>query len=491
MFNNLVIFEMANNHQGSLKHGLKIIDTYSNISKNLFNPAIKLQYRDLNTFISKTELKAKKNKHVDRFISTKLERDEFKIFCNKIKSNNLKLIITPFDEVSVNYAIEDGVDILKIASCSANDWPLIEKIAMTKKPVIFSTGGQDLNSIDKLYSFFSHKSIEFAIMHCVSIYPSEFNDAQISFIKRLKKRYPNVPIGYSGHESPNDNSTIKVAIGCGAKLFERHVGIKNKNIKLNSYSMDPAQTSNWIRSINNSFTILGTKSNKEISKLEKKSIMDLQRGVFLSKNINKGKKIKFNDIYFAFPLQKDQISSGEFVENIVASKNYKKNSPLKQDVKQRNSKIIRSYIHQYKGLFNENNVVVGNSEQIELSHHNGINKFSKTGCILITIINKIYCKKLVGLLPGQKHPNHRHFRKNESFHILSGEITLLLNDIKYLLKKGDVIHINKGTWHSFYSDKGCIFEEVSSRYIVGDSEYKEQKINNLDPYERKTKIDQW
>ena len=98
---------------------------------------------------------------------------------------------------------------------------------------------------------------------------------------------------------------------------------------------------------------------------------------------------------------------------------------------------------------------------------------------------------MVGLLPGQKHPNHRHFRKNESFHILSGEITLLLNDIKYLLKKGDVIHINKGTWHSFYSDKGCIFEEVSSRYIVGDSEYKELKINNLDPYERKTKIDQW
>ena len=55
MFNNLVIFEMANNHQGSVKHGLKIIDTYSDISKNLFNPAIKLQYRDLNTFISKNK----------------------------------------------------------------------------------------------------------------------------------------------------------------------------------------------------------------------------------------------------------------------------------------------------------------------------------------------------------------------------------------------------------------------------------------------------
>ena len=176
---------MANNHQGSLKHGLKIIDTYSNISKNLFNPAIKLQYRDLNTFISKTELK-EKNKHVDRFISTKLKEMNLK-FCNKIKSNNLKLIITPFDEVSVNYAIEDGVDILKIASCSANDWPLIEKIAITKKPVIFLPVS-DLNSIDKLYSFLS-QSIEFAIMHYVSIYPTEFNDAQISLLKDLKDNF--------------------------------------------------------------------------------------------------------------------------------------------------------------------------------------------------------------------------------------------------------------------------------------------------------------
>ena len=58
-----------------------------------------------------------------------------------------------------------------------------------------------------------------------------------------------------------------------------------------------------------------------------------------------------------FLYKKIKVSSGEFVENIVASKNYKKNSPLKQDVKQKNSKLIRSYIHQYKGLFNENNVV--------------------------------------------------------------------------------------------------------------------------------------
>ena len=63
-------------------------------------------------------------------------------------------------------------------------------------------------------------------------------------------------------------------------------------------------------------------------------------------------------------------------------------------------------------------------------------------------INKSYCK-ISRPTSGQKHPNHRHFKKNESFHILSGEITYILR-YKIYSKKGDVIHINKGTWHSFY-----------------------------------------
>ena len=493
MFKKLVIFEMANNHQGLNKHGLKIIKKYSSLGNEFnLNHAIKLQYRNLDTFISKKELKLKQNKHVTRFISTSLKRQIFNNFCKEIKLNNAKLIITPFDEISVDHANEDGVDIVKIASCSANDWPLIEKIASIKKPVIFSTGGQNIDEIDNLYSFFSHKKIDFAIMHCVSMYPTEYSDAQINFIKKLKNRYKNIVIGYSGHESPNDTSTVQVAAGAGAQIFERHVGIPTSKIKLNSYSMNVNQTRKWLISLNNSFKILGNNQNiKNIKPLEKQSIMELQRGVFLNKKITKGKKIKLNDVYFAFPLEKNQVSSGDFYENIRASQNYQSNSPLKENIKILESKKIRKYIHDFKGMFAESNVVVGDYESIELSHHYGLKNFAKIGCILITVINKSYCKKLVGVLPNQKHPSHRHFKKNESFHILSGKLVFELNNIKYKLKEGDVIHVEKGSWHSFESEEGCIFEEVSSKYFVGDSEYIDKKITMIDPYERKTKIEQW
>ena len=128
---------------------------------------------------------------------------------------------------------------------------------------------------------------------------------------------------------------------------------------------------------------------------------------------------------------------------------------------------------------------------MELSHHYGINKFNKFGIFMITFFNNFYCKKIICLLAGQRNPLHRHFKKTESFHILYGELLLILNDIKYTLKKGDTITIDKGMWHEFKSENGCIFEEISTKHVIGDSEYKDRKINSLDTYERKTKIEIW
>ena len=110
---------------------------------------------------------------------------------------------------------------------------------------------------------------------------------------------------------------------------------------------------------------------------------------------------------------------------------------------------------------------------------------------MITFFNDAYCKKIICLLPGQRNPLHRHFKKTESFHLMYGELDLKLNDIDYKLKKGDTITVQKGMWHEFASANGCVFEEISTKHIIGDSEYKDKKINDLDTYERKTKIEIW
>ena len=126
---------------------------------------------------------------------------------------------------------------------------------------------------------------------------------------------------------------------------------------------------------------------------------------------------------------------------------------------------------------------------MEISHHDGINNFNKVGCYLFNIINKEYAKKLIVMLPNQKHPLHFHKKKSESFIILHGSLKLIDNKESYKLNPGDVVHLRKNSWHRFTAGtKGCIFEEISSTSIADDSFYYKKSIKKMQRNKRKTYI---
>ena len=95
---------------------------------------------------------------------------------------------------------------------------------------------------------------------------------------------------------------------------------------------------------------------------------------------------------------------------------------------------------------------------------------------MISVINQSYCKKLILMLPGQKHPEQYHKIKQESFFILHGTVQLILNKKKYNLKTGDLITIQKKNIHAFSSKNGAIIEELSTTSIKEDSYYLDKKI---------------
>ena len=129
---------------------------------------------------------------------------------------------------------------------------------------------------------------------------------------------------------------------------------------------------------------------------------------------------------------------------------------------------------------------------MEISHHQGLDNFKKTGCYLFNLINQEYAKKIIVMLPNQSHPVHHHKIKNETFHILSGTLTLTLNKKKKILKKGDVIDIKKNSYHKFKAGpKGCIFDEISTTSFKSDSHYENLKIKKLKRFQRKTIIRSW
>ena len=162
-FEDLFVLEMANNHWGRLERGKKIVDDFAHVVRyNGIRASIKLQFRDVASFIHKDYLNAD-NRYIKKALDTKMSKADFASLVDYIRKAGCIPTATPFDEASVDLAQELELPMLKIASSDLNDWVLIEKIATTRKPVIASTGGSSLKDIDDLVTFFETRRIPLAI----------------------------------------------------------------------------------------------------------------------------------------------------------------------------------------------------------------------------------------------------------------------------------------------------------------------------------------
>lgn len=488
-FHHLFIFEMANNHGGSVEHGKKIIDAMAEISKKRkINAAVKFQFRDLDTFIHPAFRDNKEVKHIGRFLSTRLSVKQFGELVAHTKKSGLLAIATPFDETSVQTCMDLKIDIIKVASCSVSDWPLLEAVAKANKPVIISTGGTVLSDIDKVVNFFTHKGVSFALLHCVGVYPTPHEMLHMGIIRRLIRRYPGVAIGYSGHEAPEALEPVAVAVSMGATILERHVGVETSDIKLNGYSMNPDQTDRWVEAAQRAWVIMG-EEEKAVSGTEKESLESLMRGTYAKRPIKKGQLIGTDDIHFAVPLQDGQLTSGEFGSYrsvFTASRDYAPNEPIQETITLHPLRLVREAVHAAKGMLNEAGISIGGDCTIELSHHYGMDRFADIGATIINMINREYCKKLIIVFPGQRHPVHKHEKKEETFEMLAGDLEVKLDHDVIQLKPGDRLLIKRNTWHSFSSKNGAIFEEISTTHYRDDSHYEDTTISTLDPLQRKT-----
>lgn len=494
-FNELFIYDLANNHQGDLEHGMNIINALGNVTRDKgIKAALKFQFRQLDTFIH-PEFKDKKDiKHIPRFMSTALSIEDYKTLTEAVRDNGMLTICTPFDEESVDVILDMGIKIIKVASCSAIDRPLLERIAQANKPVVVSTGGLSHSKIDRLVSFLEYNGVDFALMHCVALYPTPNDKLNLNQIGQLRNRFPHIPIGFSTHEEPENYDAIRIAYAKGASIFERHVGMETEKHKLNTYSSKPDQISRWIDSYKDSVAACGCNERSPADLAEIDSLKSLIRGVFFRKKIKKGQLINREDVFFAMPLQENQLTSGEWFKGLKADQDYEPNQALNEtlaDLGTSKEESIFRIMLQAKGLLNKARVFIGKDSSIEISHHLGLKRFREFGAVIIDCINRNYCKKIIVLLPRQQHPYHYHKIKEETFQLLSGDMDIELQGNKTQMQVGDTFLVKPGQWHKFNTLAGAILEEVSTTHYDNDSFYEDERIARMPRGERKTKISNW
>lgn len=482
MKRSLFIFELANNHSGEVEHGINTIKAFAEVAnKYNFDFAFKFQYRDLDTLIHPEYKDRMDIKYIKRFSETKLSEEQFLELKQAVVETGFKTICTPFDEASVDKIVNHGYEVIKIASCSFTDWPLLEKVALAGKPVIASTAGASLEDIDHVVSFFTNRGVKLTIMHCIGEYPTARKNLQLNQLSLLTQRYPMVTVGFSTHEDPNNVDSIKMAIAKGAKVFERHIALNTPEHPINAYSSTPEQIDKWLQAATEAMEMCGVEDERQpITEKEYADLRGLKRGVFAKRDIYSGETITSENTYFAIPCAEGQVVANDLSKynEITVLSDIKANQQIAFD--NVSIRSIRDQVSQIttkvRTILDASGLALPKRYEMELSHHYGIENFEDYGAAILSIINREYCKKLIVLLPGQKHPNHYHVKKEETFHVLYGEMNVELNGETMHLVAGDLATVERNMQHSFSSETGCIFEEISTTHYLNDSFYEDKRI---------------
>lgn len=212
---------------------------------------------------------------------------------NFASKNNIVLFSTPFDETAVDLLENYDVPAYKVASFEILDLPLIKYIATKKKPMIISTGMAShveiSNAIEAAYSVGNKK---IALMHCVSAYPTKINEANLSSITYLKKKF-NVQVGLSDHTLGTLASVVATALG--ATIIEKHFTLDRGDGGVDSnFSLEPYEMSELVEKTKEAHSSLGM-GNLIRSSVEESSKV-FRRSIYFVKNINKGEIITVDHI---------------------------------------------------------------------------------------------------------------------------------------------------------------------------------------------------
>ncbi|MEJ2419193.1 MAG: N-acetylneuraminate synthase family protein [Exilibacterium sp.] len=212
----LVIAECGINHGGSLQTAMEMVDACA-------APVIKFQTHIPEEEMSE-EAKYIKPDNADVSIYELMEQcalseEEERVLKAYVESKGKVFLSTPFCNAAVDRLERLGVEAYKIGSGECNNIPLLEYIADTGRPVILSTGMNDMESIERAVKIFEGRHI-LALLHCTNVYPTPHELVRLDGITQLQNRFPDAIIGFSDHTQ--DNYSAFAAVGMGACIIEKH-----------------------------------------------------------------------------------------------------------------------------------------------------------------------------------------------------------------------------------------------------------------------------
>ena len=244
-----VIAEVGINHNGDLGIAKQLVDAAVAAGAD----AVKFQKRKLRETYREEIIDQPRHGEqglqyiVPLLIEFELSDDQFRELFAYCHSRGITAMCTPWDRASVDFLETCDLAAYKIGSPDLTNFPLIEYVAATGKPMLLSTGMSTEDEVRRTLAFLDQRKAEFALFHCVSTYPAAPEEINLRFMERLRE-WSGRPVGYSGHDTGTAISLAAVAMG--ARMLERHLTLdRTMRGPDHKASLEPAVFTEQVRAL--------------------------------------------------------------------------------------------------------------------------------------------------------------------------------------------------------------------------------------------------
>jgi sialic acid synthase len=305
-----VIAEVGHNHQGNLETAKEMFRQAQSCGAS----AVKLQKRDNRglftqaafdkPYENENSFGATYGEHREALEFGRDEYAELKVYAAEL---GLDFFATAFDIQSADFLEALDMPAYKIASGDLRNLPLMRHVAAFGKPIIVSTGGGTLDDVDRAYEAVMAINTQLCIMQCTCGYPVEFDELNLRVIEAYRERFPDIVIGYSGHD--NGISMPVVSYVLGARIIEKHFTL-NRAMKGtdNVFSLEPVGMRKMIRDLDRARRGLGD-GKKVVFASEAGPVLKMGKKLVAAHDLPAGRRLTEDDVAVKSP--GDGLAPGE------------------------------------------------------------------------------------------------------------------------------------------------------------------------------------
>lgn len=294
----LVIAEIGINHEGSLKTAFEMVDAAARAGAEVVKHQTHVVEDEMSSAAKKVIPGNAEVSIYEIMERCALNEEQERELQRYVESKGMIFISTPFSRAAADRLQRMNVPAYKIGSGECNNYPLIEHIARFGKPIILSTGMNNIESVRKAVEILRRYKIQYALLHTTNLYPTPPRLVRLGAMVELQNEFPDAIIGLSDHTTTN--AACVAATGLGASVLERHftdrMDRKGPDIV---NSMDEHTMKELIRDSKDVFLMRG--GRKEAAPEEKVTIDFAFATVVSIKPIKKGEALTRENIWVKRP----------------------------------------------------------------------------------------------------------------------------------------------------------------------------------------------